>query len=78
MKRVHQFFGRALLASGAFMLFLIITDFTGPAFPLWLKNWTFAVFGLSLAVFAFTYKRWSPEDPPQGPPGTPENRDRNE
>ena len=78
MKRVHQFFGRALLVSGAFMLFLVITDFTGPEFPLWLKNWTFAVFGVSLAVFAFTYRRWMPEDPPTGPPGPPDNRDRNE
>lgn len=78
MKRVHQFFGRVLLATGALMLFFIITESTGPDFPDWLVNGTFAAFGLSLAVFAFTYKRWSPEDPPPGPPGPPENRERNE
>lgn len=78
MKRVHQFFGRALLVSGALMLFFIITGFTGPQFPNWLVNWTFAAFGLSLAGFAFTYRRWMPEDPPPGRPGPPDNRDRNE
>ena len=72
MKRVHQFFGRVLLATGALMLFFIITERTGPDFPDWLVNGAFLAFGLSLAVFAFTYKRWSPEDPP------PENRERNE
>ena len=78
MKRVHQFFGRALLASGALMLFFIITGFTGPEFPNWLVNWTFAAFGLSLAGFAFTYRRWMPEDPPTGRPGPPDSSNRNE
>lgn len=76
MKRVHQFFGRALLATGGLMAFFILMGFTGAELPRWLLDWTFAAFGLSLAVFAFTYKRWRPEEPPPGPP--PDIRDRNE
>ena len=72
MKRAHQFFGRLLLGTGAVMLFFIITDFTGPKFPTWLLNWTFAAFGLSLAGFAFSYRRWMPDEPPSGPP--PDNQ----
>lgn len=72
MRRAHQFFGRMLLATGALMLFFIITDFTGPQFPTWLLNCTFAAFGLALAGFAFTYKRWTPDSSPPGqPPDNP-------
>ena len=72
MKRAHQFFGRLLMGTGGLLLFFIIADFTGLQFPTWLLNWTFAAFGLSLAGYAFTYKRWMPDEPPPGSP--PHNR----
>ncbi len=71
MKGLHQFAGRVMLVTGALFLFFIVTDQIGLSFPLWIKNPTFAVFGLALTIFAFTFKRWR-EDSDH----TPEDSDR--
>ena len=62
MKGVHSFFGKVTLASGLLVVVFYLTDQAGPSFPLWVKNYTFATFGLSLAIFAFTFKRWREDD----------------
>lgn len=62
MKAVHIFFGKVMLATGALVLLFFITDKIGASFPIWVKNYTFAIFGVALTIFAFTYKRWR-QDP---------------
>lgn len=74
MKSAHQFFGRLLIGTGGLMAFFILLGFTGAELPVWIVNWTFAAFGLSLAGFAFTYRRWRPEEPPTNQP--PDNQRR--
>ena len=67
MKRVHQFSGRILLYSGGLLALIFIVDWgLGIEIPVLIPNLTFAVFGLSLAVFAYTFKRWI-NDPVPGP-----------
>tara|TARA_B100000745_G_scaffold296684_1_gene242486 strand:- start:83 stop:277 length:195 start_codon:yes stop_codon:yes gene_type:complete len=63
MKAVHNFFGKITLATGILILMFFLTEKTGMDFPLWVKNYNFAMFGLALTVFAFTYKRWRGDDP---------------
>lgn len=58
MKAVHSFFGKVTLATGVLVLAFILADKIGLSFPLWVKNYTFAIFGVALSVFAFTFKRW--------------------
>jgi hypothetical protein len=62
MKAVHIFFGKVMLATGALFLGFILSDLIGLSFPLWIKNYTFAIFGVALSIFAFTFKRWRVDD----------------
>ena len=62
MKAVHRFFGKATLVTGLILFGFFLTDQVSLSFPLWVKNYTFAIFGVSLAVFAFTFRRWRAED----------------
>jgi hypothetical protein len=62
MKAVHIFFGKVMLATGALFLGFILSDLIGLSFPLWIKNYTFAIFGVALSIFAFTFKRWREDD----------------
>lgn len=62
MKAVHRFFGKVMAATGVLFLLFILTDQIGLSFPLWIKNYTFAIFGVALAVFAFTFKRWREDE----------------
>ena len=62
MKAVHQFFGKVMLATGFLLLMFFITDNVGADFPVWVMNYTFAAFGVSLTVFAFTFRRWREDD----------------
>ena len=62
MKAVHGFFGKATLVTGLLLFGYFLTDQVSLSFPLWVKNYTFAIFGISLAVFAFTFKRWREDD----------------
>jgi len=41
----------------------IFTDLIGISFPLWLKNYTFAIFGVALSIYAFSFKRWREDEP---------------
>ena len=63
MKAVHKFFGKVMLATGALFLGFILTDLVGLPFPLWLTDFTFAIFGVALATYAFTFKRWREDEP---------------
>jgi len=51
-----------MLATGALFLGFILSDLIGLSFPLWIKNYTFAIFGVALSIFAFTFKRWREDD----------------
>ncbi len=62
MKAVHSFFGKITLVTGILILMFFLTDKIGMSFPLWVKNYNFAMFGLALTVFAFTYRRWRGDD----------------
>jgi hypothetical protein len=62
MKAVHIFFGKVTLASGLLVVMFFITDKMDAEFPLWVKNYTFAIFGVALSIFAFTFKRWREDD----------------
>ena len=63
MKSVHQFFGKITLVTGILILMFFLTDKIGMSFPRWVMDYSFAMFGLALTVFAFTYKRWRGDDP---------------
>jgi len=63
MKAVHNFFGKVTFISGFLLVMFFVTDKMDAEFPLWVKNYTFAVFGIALAVFAFTFKRWREDEP---------------
>jgi uncharacterized membrane protein YhaH (DUF805 family) len=62
MKATHNFFGKVMLFSGLLVLGFIFADKVGTSFPLWVKNYTFAIFGVALTIFAFTFKRWRDDD----------------
>ncbi len=62
MKSAHNFFGKVMLFSGLLVLAFILADTVGASFPLWVKNYTFAIFGVALTIFAFTFKRWRDDD----------------
>jgi|GEM_PF-4162837 hypothetical protein len=63
MKSVHHFFGKVMIVTGALFLGFIFTDLIGISFPLWLKNYTFAIFGVALSIYAFSFKRWREDEP---------------
>ena len=62
MKAVHLFFGKVMLATGLLLLMFFITDNAGADFPVWVMNYTFAAFGVSLTIYAFTFRRWREDD----------------